>query len=294
MTSLAISPLVLLHLLRRRVSGLERDLGHRLGLGLADAMPAPHRRGPLRPVWLHGSSVGEGLSALALARLLAQRNPHLHFLITSGTVDGVDVVHQQLDRASCGASSAARDDARVTCVQAPADLPFAVWAFRRRWQPSALIVLEADLWPSMLAQCARSGIPLALVDGRISERSAKRWGSWLLRPLIAYLLARFGLVLCQSTADKARLEALGASEASYVGSIKGAAGPLPVNSAAVSAVQEALSTSEHTASANEHVAGAVQRQRRVWLAASTHDKEEELAALAHEQVLALSPAAPSV
>ena len=74
--------------------------------------------------------------------------------------------------------------ASVTCVQAPADLPFAVWAFRRRWQPSALIVLEADLWPSMLVQCSRSGIPLALVDGRMSERSAGWWRSWLLRPLI--------------------------------------------------------------------------------------------------------------
>jgi len=287
-TSLALSPLIVLHLLRRRMRGLERELGPRLGLGPGlpraggDAARQRARPGPpRRPIWLHGSSVGESLSALALARLLAEREAGLDFLISSGTVDGVDVVRQRL-----GCAGAVGRGARVTCVQAPADIPFAVWAFRRRWQPSALIVLEADLWPSMLAQCARSGIPLALVDGRISERSAARWGSWLLRPLIAHLLSRFRLVLCQSAGDEGRLRALGGAQARCVGSIKSAAGPLPVDDAAVHAVRGAL-CGQHGPDAAR--AREARRQRRVWLAASTHDQEEELVAQAHAQVLAAAP-----
>jgi len=273
-TSLALSPLIMLHLLRRRMRGLERGIGPRLGLPThGDFRPQQRDQ---RPVWLHGSSVGESMSALSLVRLLAERSPSIDFLITSGTVDGVDVVRQRLGCVghspsgfvACGNGSVAS----VTCVQAPADLPFAVWAFRRRWQPSALIVLEADLWPSMLVQCSRSGIPLALVDGRMSERSAGWWRSWLLRPLISFLLTRFNLVLCQSTADESRLRALGASTARCIGSVKGSADPLPVNSATVKTVREAL------------------RNRRVWVAASTHDKEEAMVAIAHQLVVAASKA----
>ena len=273
-TSLALSPLIVLHLLQRRMRGLERELGPRLGLPALWGDVA--RPGPRRPIWLHGSSVGESLSALALATLLAERGAGLDFLISSGTVDGVDVVRKRL---AC--AGAVLPGVRVACVQAPADLPFAVWAFRRRWQPSALIVLEADLWPSMLAQCAQSGIPLALVDGRMSERSAARWGSWLLRPLMAYLLSRFEMMLCQSAGDAGRLRALGGAQARCLGSIKSIAGPLPVDNAAVQAVRGALRDSLAAA-----LACGERRQRRVWLAASTHDQEEELVAQAHAQVLA--------
>ena len=142
---------------------------------------------------------------------------------------------------------------------------------RNRWRPAALVVLEADLWPSMLAQCVRAGIPLALVDARISERSAARWALPMLRPLIFFLLSHFRLLLCQSSADEARLRALGAGSTSghwpegmhSIGSIKSAAGPLPVNDATVQAVQHALKGGK----------GGV---RRVWVAASTHEFEEEM------------------
>lgn len=230
-------------------------------------------------VWLHGSSVGESVSALALARLLAERNPGLQFVITSGTTDGVDVLRKRLscDDLDPPALVCAFGVAnRIRCVQAPADLPFAVWSFRRRWRPSALVVIEADLWPNMLAQCAGSGIAMALVDGRISERSANRWKFWLARPLISFLLTRFNVVLCQSALDATRLRALGASTAKCEGSLKGAAGALPVNVAAVQAVEQALRCG---------VAGQYVDRRRVWLAASTHEAEEEIAARAHEGVV---------
>jgi 3-deoxy-D-manno-octulosonic-acid transferase len=194
---LALSPLIFLHLLRRRARGLERDVGERMGLGLSRGGDTLLGR-QQQHVWIHGSSVGESLSALALARLLAERNPGLEFVLTSGTVDGVDVVRKRLGRVGSGTTAGGPcGGSKIQCVQAPADLPFAVWSFRRRWQPLALVVLEADLWPSMLAQCARSGIPLALVDGRISERSARRWSLWPARPLLSFLLRRFDVVLCQ-------------------------------------------------------------------------------------------------
>ena len=84
----------------------------------------------------------------------------------------------------------------------------------------------------------------------------------------------------QSALDMTRLSALGAQNAKCMGSIKGAAAPLPVDRAAVGAVNEVLSGNVIGSGKN-----ACQRRRRVWLAASTHDREEEIAALAHEGVI---------
>lgn len=264
--AVVLSPAILLHLLRRRMLGLETSIAGRLGFFGQEAGGWGRRfeeekREDVTTVWVHGASVGESLSGLALARLLSCLDPSMRFVVTSGTVSGVDVLSSRI------ASDRKAHGAIVGVTQAPLDIPWCVRGFLTAWKPRALVCIESDLWPNMLWECHRQHIPLLLVDGRMSARSASRWSIPPARGLISALLSRFSLVLCQSPEDAARLEDLGAKNAACVGSAKVAAGAISLDAGHVEPLARSLVG------------------RLVWTAASTHHGEEEIAAEAHAGLL---------
>ncbi|EKX46103.1 hypothetical protein GUITHDRAFT_108138 [Guillardia theta CCMP2712] len=163
---------------------------------------------------------------------------------------------------------------KVECVQAPVDLPYAVKRFLRHWKPSALVILEADLWPNMLYECKQRGIRLIMVDGRISHMSAARWSFFLFRPLISYMFRMFETILCQSQQDSERMRALGAERLTCLGSLKLVA---PISSVVQSEVDEIHKRLSYRI-------GDTRRTRKIWIAASTHEGEEEVAIEAHLDV----------
>jgi 3-deoxy-D-manno-octulosonic-acid transferase len=185
---------------RGRAEPLYREaIGERYG---RYAAPAP-ARGPV--LWIHAVSLGETRAAAPLVERTLQTFPGTTLLLTAMTATG-----RAAGRALFGD--------RVVQAWLPYDAPFAVRAFLRHWKPAAGLVLETELWPNLVAEARAAGVPLYLVNARLSERSAAgyaRVGS-LARPMLASLSG----VAAQGEADARRLAALGAPEPVVTGNLK--------------------------------------------------------------------------
>lgn len=198
-------------------------------------------------VWLHTVSVGEFLAALPLIHRL-QADDSVQLVITTTTPTGSERV-----RATLGDS--------VVHVYAPYDLPDALVRFLMRVKPSLYLVMETELWPNTLAACAKRNIPAMLVNGRLSEKSARgyaRFGA-LTKPMLQHL----SCAAIQNSTDAARFVALGLSEDKVIvtGNIK-----FDLNLSDDLRVQ--ATTLKNQLSNNG--------QRLVLIAASTHQGEDEL------------------
>lgn len=157
-------------------------------------------------VWFHTVSVGEFIAALPLIRQLQARD-NVQLVITTTTPTGSERV-----RASLGES--------VFHVYAPYDLPDVLGRFIRRINPSVLLIMETELWPNTIAACAKRNIPVLLVNGRMSEKSARGYEkfSGLARPMLQSLTK----ALVQNKLDAERFSRIGLPNANteVTGNIK--------------------------------------------------------------------------
>lgn len=242
-TSLA-QPLIPWWLRRRAKRGKEDParLDERLGRG------ADRPEGQL--VWLHGASVGESLSLLPLIEALAERLPEAHFLLTTGTVTSAQLAMERLPEAL---------RPRVRHRYAPLDALTYVARFLAGWNPSAAVFAESDLWPNRLMATKHCRVPMALVNGRMSQSSFERWRRFA-PGLARRMLKSFTLIQPQTSADEARLRALGAQGMWPSGDLKLSAPPLPHDEAALAAERH---------------------DGPIFLAAQTHPGEETIVAAAH-------------
>lgn len=148
-----------------------------------------------RPVvWVHAVSVGETLAAERLVSQLEAALPGHAVVLSTTTPTG-----QQVARERFGAD-------RVFYY--PLDFAFAVRAYLAALRPALVVLMESELWPRMLHECARRGIPVAVVNARVSDRSLPRYRA--LRLLWRPLLAKLSLLLAQSEQDAARWKEIGA------------------------------------------------------------------------------------
>lgn len=243
----AATPLVVAYLRARKRRGKEDDLRFAERLGTA-SQDRPD--GPL--AWVHAASIGEATSVLALIERLLQERPGLSVLLTTGTVAAARLVEPRLPRG-----------ARHQFV--PADLPGAVTRFLDHWHPDLAIWVESELWPNLVLLTARRGIPMLLLNGRLSARSHARWRAW--GTLAQAMLGSFSLCLAQDETQAARFHELGAPNVASVGDLKSAAKTLAVDAGALAALRLQIGG------------------RPVWLAASTHPGEEDIALAVHHRVV---------
>ena len=236
-------------------------LALRLRRGKEDRERIGERRGraglarPLgRLVWLHGASVGEAVSLLPFVERIARAGATA--LVTTGTVTSAALLSRRLP-------------AGALHQYAPLDNPFFLRRFLLHWRPDAALVAELELWPNMIVETKRAGLPLAMINGRISERSFNRWRR--APRSIGALLTRFDLCLARSEADGERLRALGAPRVMIAGDIKYDAPALPADR------RELAELSGLTSG------------RQIWIAASTHAGEERIAAEAHKRLAEVFP-----
>lgn len=202
-------------------------------------------------VWLHGASVGESVSMLPLIQRILDTYPDAHVMVTTGTVTSADVMQKRLPD-------------RAFHQFIPIDNPIFTTRFVKHWQPDVALWFESELWPAVLSSIKRKNIPLILINGRISNKSFKRWLQFDF--ISKELLSCFSLCLGQSEEDAYRLHVLGAQNTMCLGNLKYAGLPLPID--------------EEKRAEFVKQAG----KRRMWLASATHDDEEVRIAKVHKRM----------
>lgn len=195
-----------------------------------------------RLIWIHGASVGETLSALPLINKLSELYPAVRIMVTSGTLTSADLMAKRLP-------------ANAFHQFVPVDTPAAVKRFVDYWKPDAALWIESEFWPNLLSEIAAHKIPLILINGRVSDRSFERWRKFpaFCRELQGLFTKSFG----QTDEDARRLRVLGAKDAACVGNLKFAAGDLPYDADEFAKLEKQIAN------------------RPCWIAASTHEGEEE-------------------
>jgi 3-deoxy-D-manno-octulosonic-acid transferase len=230
-------------LLTRAATPLAKQLlAHRLKLGKEHPARITERRGetkvarPAGPlIWVHGASVGEMMAALPLIGRIKARG--FAVLVTSGTLTSANLARQRLPHGAIHQF-------------VPLDTPGYVERFLNHWRPSLGLFMESDLWPNLIIASEQRGVPLILINGRLSERSFKRWRR--MPRTIEALLQRFDLCLMRSTSDAEHFSELGAPRLSVVGNLKLDVPQLPVEENKLIALSAALFGRPALAAASTH------------------------------------------
>ncbi len=216
-------------------------------------------------LWIHAVSAGE---TIAIAPLIAQLvskcsgDAGMPFLVTAMTPSG-------------SAQVRARLGGTVHHCYAPYDYPFAVRTFFDAVQPRLLVLVETELWPNTIAEAHRRGVPVLLINARLSECSAQ--GYRRLGGLVRRMLARIDAVACQTQAQLERFQNLGlaSDRGSVIGSIKFDAKLTQDHDERVAALGRDLNLGQHP----------------VWIAGSTHPGEDEFVLRAHAHICERHPKA---
>ncbi len=213
-------------------------------------------------IWLHAVSVGESIAAAPVVKALQQLYPDLPITVTCMTPTGSERIQSLFG------------DSVQHCYL-PYDLPICSRQFFKRLKPRLAIVMETELWPNHINQCARLNVPVLLANGRLSARSARGYGRF--PKLVAPMLKQLSVLAVQTHTEAQRFIDLGArpEAVTVTGSIKY---DLRVD-AALPEQAQALREQWHAS------------QRPIWIAASTHEGEDALILAAHQQLLAQFPTA---
>lgn len=249
-------PLIALRLFlrARKAPAYGQRIGERFAIGLPALQPGG--------IWVHAVSVGESIAAAPMIRALRARYPQLPITVTCMTPTGSERIQALF-----------AGDALIQHCYLPYDLPWAAARFLNRVQPKLAVIMETELWPNHIHQCARRGIPVALANGRLSARSARGYGRFA--KLTAPMLAQMSLLAVQTEAEAERFRSLGARPecVSVTGSIKFDLTIDPELLRRAEALRDEWQASK----------------RPVWIAASTHAGEDEIILAAHQQLLARHP-----
>ncbi len=238
----------------RKAPAYAKRIGERFTLGMPTLQPGG--------IWVHAVSVGESIAAAPMIRALLERYPALPITVTCMTPTGSERIQALF-----------ANESRIQHCYLPYDLPCAAARFLDRVQPKLAVIMETELWPNHIHQCAKRGIPVALANGRLSQRSAKGYGRF--SKLTAPMLAEMSLLAVQTEAEAQRFRDLGARSETVdvTGSIK-----------------FDLTIDPQLSQRAADLRSQWQAQDRpVWIAASTHEGEDEVVLDAHRRLLANHP-----
>ncbi|MDH3578523.1 MAG: lipid IV(A) 3-deoxy-D-manno-octulosonic acid transferase [Gammaproteobacteria bacterium] len=225
-------------------------LGQRFGLGYPKIE---------RCIWIHAVSVGEVQAALPLIRALRDRFPQEQMLVTTVTPTGSDRV-----KAVFGDS--------VHHCYIPFEFPGAVNSFFNAVNPDAALIMETEIWPNLYRACGVRNVPLILVSARISPRSIN--GYRRMMPLIRETLSHGIIIAAQSQSDADRFLSLGAD---------------PDRTRVTGSIKFDIELHEDTIQQGKALRADLIGDRPVWIAASTHDGEEQQVLDAHRALLEQFP-----
>ncbi|MDR2157904.1 MAG: 3-deoxy-D-manno-octulosonic acid transferase, partial [Holosporaceae bacterium] len=204
-------------------------------------------------VWIHAASIGESTAALTYIKHLKKQFPQLNILLTTITVTSADMLYPKIASiAGC-------------CHQfAVADSVVWVRKFLDYWRPNAAFFLESEIWPNIVDSLFERKIPAFLLNARLSFRSFARWRP--LKSFFADTLRKFTCILAQSETDVERFSFFSPENAKRIDNLKYANELLPCNDELLNIFRKIC-------------AG-----KKVFVAASTHEKEEQIILEAHKKL----------
>ena len=147
-----------------------------------------------RPVWVHAASVGESKIALAFTRYLRKRNPDIQVAVSTQTVTGLKILRENSED--------------IYSFIAPTDISWTVDLFIKRLNPGSLIIIETELWPNLIARASAAGVPVAIVNGKISSRSYEKY--YFFRWFFSKIFTFISTICVQSEGDRERFINIGA------------------------------------------------------------------------------------
>ncbi|MCJ2378609.1 lipid IV(A) 3-deoxy-D-manno-octulosonic acid transferase [Vibrio sp. ZSDZ34] len=211
----------------------------------------------IQPLWIHAVSVGEVIAISPLIKRLKEKQPSIKIVLTTTT--------------PTGAAQASKLKDLVEHRYMPLDFGFAVKGFLQAIKPSQLLIVETELWPNTLHWVAKANIPISVVNARLSERSCQRYAK--VQPIFNLLSKNLSLVLCQHEDDAERFIRLGvdSQKVAVTGSLK-----------------FDISVDDKDIEAGKKLRDEI-GQRPVWIAASTHEGEDEQLLDAHQSLLEQIP-----
>ena len=234
-------------------------LKRRLGNGKEDAARINERTGYStlsRPekklIWIHAASVGETNSVLPLIKQLLEKFSDVSVLLTTVTLTSTKLIENKLPL-------------RAFHQFAPVDTPDAVIRFLKHWRPDIALWVDSELWANMIVETKRSGAVMGLINARMSPGSFARWQKFA-SSLIKQLLSSFDFAFVQSTPDSEYLTKLGMKHINAVCNLKYDAPALAFDENELNTLKEQT------------------KNRKIWLASSTHPGEEKIIAEVHKQL----------
>ena len=245
-------PLYFIRLIIRAVQNPDylKRWGERLGYG--SNLPTEGKT----VLWIHAVSVGEVNASIPLVRSLLDTYSNSEILVTTSTPTGSKIL---LDKMG----------ARVKHQYVPLDLPACLNVFLDRWNPKAVIVLETEIWPNILAVCKERGIFTALVNARLSEKSKDKYN--MVQPLAAETLGNLDLLIAQYDSDANRFKEINTNlKIEVCGNLK---------------FDQQVPEEMHSISSSIRDSWSEGEQRPTLIAASTHETEEEFVLDAFLEIL---------
>ena len=209
------------------------------------------KRGKGKLIWFHGSSVGEILSVIPLIEELEKKKSIDKILVTSSTLSSSKVL--------------SKFKLKKTIHQFfPVDSNLLTKKFLNYWKPSAAIFIESEIWPNMLINIKKKNLPLILLNARITKKSYNEWS--MIPSTSKMLFNSFDICFCQNQETKKYLKSLGSKKIKFIGNLK-----------------YSQSKSEKNNNFNDNLK-KIFKSKKIWCAASTHNTEEKISALAHKKL----------
>ncbi|MFA0067236.1 lipid IV(A) 3-deoxy-D-manno-octulosonic acid transferase [Vibrio breoganii] len=211
-----------------------------------------------RPVWIHTVSVGETIAATPLIRAIKAKYPQQDILITTTTTTGAEQASKLSDIA----------EHRYM----PVDFSWCVKHFLKVTKPTCMLIMETELWPNTLTVVSKAEIPVVVINARLSERSCLRYQRF--QSVFNLIAQSLDKVLCQHHDDVERFNRLGlpSSKTAVTGSLK-----------------FDISIAETIQTEGKALRKQLGANRPIWIAASTHEGEDETIYKAHQQLLKITP-----
>lgn len=227
----------------RKGKEIKERLRERYGFASKEVLTSSHNASY---VWVHAASIGETKAVLPLIKRLTDMR--FQVIFTTVTVTAAKIASVELPKGAVHQF-------------APLDLKPFVTRFLKTWKPALAVFVESELWPNTMTELTKRHIPQVLVNARMSERSFARWKK--IGSVTHALFDNVNLCIAQTEEDAARFAELGVQGVTNGGNLKFDADIPEIDEMALARLQSAIGG------------------RRIWLAASTHDREELIVAKAH-------------